>query len=162
MFKQRHKGEIEARAAELWGEVHDKVADLWVNDQAALLELRQWLIEDSLQRREAPDLAPRDVSRFTRDLDQLVYRAAELAGLIRQRAQVEVDHSGIATYEMPGLDMHRRSWMVGLVVAANLSLFRSLKLRSSRHRVSVPGMVSGFASGWMTDGLALGVASVRV
>ena len=25
MFKQRHKAEIEARAAELWGEVHDKV-----------------------------------------------------------------------------------------------------------------------------------------
>src|SRR4249919_1834148 len=61
-FKQRHLPEIEARAKELKGEVHDETADLWVRDQVAQHEMRQALIEDTLARRADPELADRDVS----------------------------------------------------------------------------------------------------
>ena len=62
-----------------------------MTDQAAQAELRQHLAEDILRRRNDPDLPARDVSRYNRDLDQLLYKSAELAGLIKQRTQAEVE-----------------------------------------------------------------------
>jgi hypothetical protein len=81
-FKVANKAEVEERARYLNGQVAEEIAQLWVSDQVAVQEFRQWLVEDTLQRREAADLAPRDVSRFTRDMDQLAYRASELAGSV--------------------------------------------------------------------------------
>ena len=90
-FKQRHLPEIEAKAKELDGVVLDRTSELWVNDVVAQAELRQHLAEDILRRRDDPDLPARDVSRYNRDIDQLLYKAAELAGLIKQRTQAEVE-----------------------------------------------------------------------
>ncbi len=90
-FKRHHLPEIEAEAEKLQGVILDRTSELWVNDQVAQAELRQYLAEDILQRRENPDLPPQDVSRYNRDLDQLLYKAAELAGLIKQRTQAEVE-----------------------------------------------------------------------
>jgi hypothetical protein len=69
------------------------MADLWVNDQVSLQRLRQALIEDTLVRREVAD-EHRDVSRYNRDIDQMALRASELAGLIKQRSQAEIEVSG--------------------------------------------------------------------
>ena len=90
-FKSRHLPEIERRMALLQLGIHDRASQLWVNDQVELQELRQHLIEDNLHRREEPDLPARDVSRYNRDIDQLLYKASELAGLIKQRTQAEVE-----------------------------------------------------------------------
>ena len=90
-FKRRHLSEIEARAELHQAGIHDRTSQLWVTDQAAQAELRQHLAEDILRRRNDPDLPARDVSRYNRDLDQLLYKSAELAGLIKQRTQAEVE-----------------------------------------------------------------------
>jgi hypothetical protein len=90
-FKQTHLPEIEARAEELFGEVNDRTADLWVRDQVAQHQVRMALIEDTIERRADPDLPARDVSRYNRDIDAMLHKAADLEGLIKQRAQAEVE-----------------------------------------------------------------------
>ena len=90
-FKQRRSREIETREQELFGVLQDRIAKRWVSDAEAIQEALEFLIEDTLQRRNAPDLPARDVSRFNRDLDQLLYKCAELAGLIKTRSQAEVE-----------------------------------------------------------------------
>jgi hypothetical protein len=94
-FKQRNKAEIEEEARHLNGQAAEEMAQLWVSDQAAVQSVRQALIEDTLQRREDAD-EHRDVSRYIRDVDAMLYRASELAGLIKQRSQVE--QVGVPTY----------------------------------------------------------------
>ena len=110
-FKAANRDEIAERARYLNGEVREETAQLWVSDQVALQELRQFLIEDTLARRDEAD-QHRDVSRYNRDIDQLALRASELAGLIKQRSQVEVDTAGKVTYEVSGIDLGEiaRSW----------------------------------------------------
>ena len=90
-FKRRHLPEIEERMALHQLGIHDRASQLWINDQAAQLEALQELADDILQRRNEPDLPARDVSRYNRDTLQSLYRAAELAGLIKQRSQSEVE-----------------------------------------------------------------------
>jgi hypothetical protein len=88
-----HKERIADRREELLGIVHVKTADCWIADVVKSTEVREALAEDTIERRADPDLPPRDVSRFTRDIDMLIHRSHEAAGLLPQRVQAQVKYS---------------------------------------------------------------------
>jgi hypothetical protein len=102
-FKARNKDPIAELVKHVNGRAVEEMADLWITDLVSLQRLRQALIEDTLVRRQDAD-EHRDVSRYNRDVDQLALRASELAGLIKQRTQMEVEH-GRASVEIVGLDL---------------------------------------------------------
>jgi len=109
-FQTRYKDRILARKEELTGEVQAIAAVRWINDVVKSTEVREALAEDTIERRADPDLPARDVSKYTRDIDQLIHRTHEVHGLLPQRIQAEVEHSGTATYEIVGLDGVQKDW----------------------------------------------------
>jgi hypothetical protein len=88
-----HKDRVAARREQLLGIVQVKTAELWITDQVKSHEVREALAEDTIERRADPDLPARDVSRYNRDIDMLIHRSHELAGMLPQRVQAQVEYS---------------------------------------------------------------------
>jgi hypothetical protein len=89
-FASRYKDQIADRKEELYGEIHRKTADHWISDVVKSTGVREALAEDTIERRADPNLDPRDVSKYTRDIDMLIHRSLEAAGLLPQRVQAQV------------------------------------------------------------------------
>ncbi len=107
-FASRHRERIADRREELTGVVNAKAADNWIIDQVAAHDTRRYLAESTLLRREEPDLPARDYSKFTRDIDILIHRSTELAGLLPTRVHAQVTEvpygEVIGGFDEPGVE----------------------------------------------------------
>jgi len=106
----REKERIARIREEVLGEIDVRTRDRWITDEVKSREVREALAEDTMQRRADPDLPARDVSRYTRDIDMLIHRSHEAAGMLPQRVQAQVEQVGTATYEIVGLEGVQKAW----------------------------------------------------
>jgi hypothetical protein len=107
-FKGRHKNRIAVIKAKRDAALEERLIGVAIADKVDRIATNGDLRNMLLEAMEDPDVDPQRVVSLTqlvRAVDKLHKAVAEEKNELPVRVQAHVDHSGTATYEIPGIDL---------------------------------------------------------